>query len=147
MVLLHRYGGHCSSRGGGRCGALPGTQGVAAAQGGLKSGLFHDLARIAIGALPAFNALVVKQGVEGGHRSGSRLGLGNALLAGLGDQPRHGARSGKAEDAHGHRTGHLRGIEPFHLAGGGQRFVHAAGSAVLHHLYHVVAALLAHTEH
>ena len=54
---------------------------------------------------------------------------------------------GKAEDAHGHRTGHLRGIKPFHLTGGGQRFVHAAGNAVLHHLYHVVAALLAHTEH
>ena len=69
------------------------------------------------------------------------------LLAGLGNQARYGARSGKAEDAHGRRTGHLRGIEPFHLTGGGQRFVHAAGNAVLHHLYHVVAALLAHTEH
>ena len=147
MVLLHGHRGQRGRSGSTRRGALFGAQGIATAQSGLKSALFHDLARIAIGALPAFNALVVKQGVEGGHRGGSRLGLGNALLAGLGDQPRHGARSGKAEDAHGHRTGHLRGIEPFHLTGGGQRFVHAAGSAVLHHLYHVVAALLAHTEH
>ena len=65
MALLHRHGGHCSSCGGGRCGALLGTQGVAAAQSGLKSGLFHDLARIAIGTLPAFDILLVEQRIEG----------------------------------------------------------------------------------
>lgn len=62
-------------------------------------------------------------------------------------RPSHGARSGKAEDAHGHRTGHLYGIEPFHLAGRRQRLVHGAAHAVLHHLHHVVSALLAHAEH
>lgn len=68
-------------------------------------------------------------------------------LLGLRNQARYGARSGKAEDAHGRRTGRLYGIEPFHLAGRRQRLVHGTTHTVLHHLHYMVTTLLAHTEH
>ena len=65
MVLLHGYGRHCGSCGSSGRGALSGAQRVAASQGGLKSALLHDLPRLVVGPLFAFDILLVEQRIEG----------------------------------------------------------------------------------